>query len=317
MTTRSTKPYGPLRTAAFGGALLVLWALLVLSSVGCDDDDPAESSEAVEAARVPEAAEVVVPVDIDDTSTCEACHGRIVQEWRTSMHAHAHHSEDPVYAAMRDFRIAREGDATSGRCAQCHGPRDPTDVESEIARGGVTCATCHNLTGVDLADGANRGARALQRADDDTLRGPHAIDTSEPIPHGTGAAAPWLTDGSTVCLACHGAMQNREGVATCTTGIEAAEADEPCTSCHMPEVDGASGIASRRTSHRSHAFFGPHGLYGDDGPDFMASALQVSPSFEGGRLSVTLENRTGHGLPSGFPGRMVLVRVKGFDADGG
>lgn len=304
-------------------------AFLALAIAGCGDDgSPPESFEApreVEAEATSGTPEVVTHVDIDDVDTCDACHGRIVQEWRTSMHAHAHHSEDPIYAAMRGFRMAREGDETALRCAQCHGPRDLADLESGVARGGVTCATCHNLSGVDLAEGTHRGSAALQRATDDTLRGPHDIDSEAAIPHGVGAAAPWLTDGRTACLACHGAMENREGVPTCTTGTEAIGADEPCTSCHMPEVEGASGIASRRTRHRSHAFLGPHELYGPGGPggpgglggsDFMATALGVTVSFEGGRLAVTLENRTGHAMPSGFPGRMVLVRATGFDVDG-
>lgn len=301
---RSALPFVDLRAgrAAFG----LLAALAVVGLLGCDDDD----------AAAPEPPPEVQHVDIDDPSACGACHQSIVEEWRSSMHARAHHSADPVYGAMRDFRMGREGEETAGRCAQCHGPRDPANVDSEVARGGVTCATCHNLAGVDLADGTKRGARALERAADDTLRGPHAIDSAAPAAHGTGAAAPWLTDGRTICLACHGAMQNPAGVATCTTGTEAADAEEPCTSCHMPEVDGASGVASERSQHRTHAFLGPHGLYGDGGTDFMATALAVEASFDGSRLAVTLENRTGHALPTGFPGRMMLVRVSGFDGDG-
>jgi hypothetical protein len=150
------------------------------------------------------------------------------------------------------------------------------------------------------------------------LRGPHDVSDAAATPHGVGRAAPWITDGRTICLTCHEAMKNSSGVDTCTTGTEyaAGDSDRSCTDCHMPEVESASGSATERTSHRSHAFLGPHGLHRDDpDPAFMASAVTLSGALDGTSLSAELHNATGHGMPSGFPGRMVIVRATGYDAE--
>lgn len=294
-------------------------ALSVLAVAACDDDreDRAatEESQAAEAAEAPHA-----DLDLNDPSECASCHAAVVEEWRTSMHAHAHHEDDPLYAAMRSFRMEREGEALASRCANCHGPRDPANPDSEVARVGVGCASCHQVASIDRGDGSRMGARALTYAEDDTLRGPHDVDADAPAPHGVGDAAPWMTDGRTLCLACHDAARNPQGVASCTTGAEHAQAegDRSCTSCHMPEVQGASGAVSTRETHRSHAFLGPHHLWreGDAGDDFMASAVTATPTLEGTTLAVTLQNETQHAMPTGFPGRMVIVRAIGFDDAG-
>lgn len=296
---------------------LTLITLLVttLLVTGCGEDAPEPSSPE----PTPEEASPRAPMAVDEPDACSACHAAIVDEWRASMHARAHHGADVIYGAMRRLRMGREGDELAGRCAQCHSPRDPEDPESAAARTGVSCATCHNLDGVDDADGTRRGARALTRAEGDTLRGPHDVSADADAPHDTGAAAPWLSDGRTICLACHGSMQNAQGAATCTTGAEYAEASDErtCTGCHMPVVDAPAGSASERPSHRSHGFLGPHELYVEEGSsDFLATAVALSPALDGRTLRATLENRTGHALPTGFPGRMILVRATGYDASG-
>ncbi|MEQ8723942.1 MAG: multiheme c-type cytochrome, partial [Sandaracinaceae bacterium] len=180
-----------------------------------------------------------VALDPDGPSACDSCHVVVVEEWRASMHARAHHDADPLYGAMRRLRMGREGEALAARCAQCHGPRAPERPDSAAARVGVGCAACHLVASVDMADGARKGAHAVRWADGLTMRGPHDVDAQAPAPHGVGAAAPWLTDGRTMCLKCHQATQNAAGVDTCTTGTEHTGA-EGCASCHMPAVEGAS-----------------------------------------------------------------------------
>lgn len=49
----------------------------------------------------PAAAPASAPFDMNDPEQCVACHETIVNEWKASMHARSHHSQDPVYAAMR------------------------------------------------------------------------------------------------------------------------------------------------------------------------------------------------------------------------
>jgi hypothetical protein len=152
------------------------------------------------------------------------------------------------------------------------------------------------------------------------MRGPHDVDGDAPAPHGTGEAAPWIVDGRSVCLTCHDAMHNAQDVATCTTGPEHLEAgtDVSCAGCHMPFVEQSSGVASNRPRHRSHAFLGPHRSIREDteGEGFASSHLLVRPALESGTLSAAIENRSGHAMPTGFPGRTILVRAVGYDAAG-
>lgn len=298
------------RFSLWGAAVLALAMLF-----GCDESSDADSEVPPNAQGQPITHD---GIDIDDPNTCAGCHGAIVEEWRSSQHAQAHHSADPIYAAMRTLRMERQGAHLAERCASCHGPRAMDDVDGEVAQQGVSCATCHNLEGVDL--GAGRGAKALRFDPGNRLRGSHDISPSAPAPHGVGAAAPWLTDGQTLCLSCHGEMANPAGAPTCTTGAEFALRSDPtqtCVGCHMPEVGTPSGAVSSRSSHRSHGFLGPHALWADEGDTgLMASALAAEASLEGSSAILRLRNLTGHALPSGFPGRMMLVRVVAFDAEG-
>jgi len=281
-------------------------ALVPLLLLACDGDREEPPASAPAEAPEPEAG-----LDLDDPSACAPCHEAVVDEWRQSMHAQAHHDRDEVYAAMRRLRMEREGDDLATRCAGCHGPRAPDAPDSDVARTGVSCATCHHLAAVD--DGAV-GARALTWAEDDTLRGPH--DGSARGPHRVGDAAPWLTDGQTLCLTCHGQLANAQGVATCTTGAEHQGAPDgaSCVGCHMPEVQTSSGAASPRAAHRSHAFLGPRRLWPDGDGAFLASGLEVTARVQDGALIADVHNVSGHGFPTGFPGRMVVARARGLDA---
>ena len=72
---------------------------------------------------------------------------------------------------------------------------------------------------------------------------------------------------------------------------------------------------STRANHRSHAFLGPSHLWAGD-PSLMAQSARITGALSGDTLRVQLENTSGHGLPSGFPGRMVLVSAVGRDAVG-
>lgn len=282
---------------------ILLTALLLAACSGRE--------ESVEEQPEPEPVEPSFAVD--DPDVCAPCHSAVVQEWRASMHARAHQERDPIFAGMRSFRIRREGDRIAARCAQCHSPRSPNDPESEVAQTGVSCASCHMLEGVRLGQG-RRGAASLAWSDG-VMRGPHDIAEDAPAPHGVGDSAPWLTNGETLCLACHGEMANAEGVPTCTTGseYEAGEGDETCTSCHMPEVEGASGSVSSRENHRSHAFLGPHSLFTDPPGDFMAGAIELTGELDRRTLRATVVNRARHAVPSGFPGRVVMVRATAYD----
>lgn len=285
--------------------------LAALALGGCDREKAEETAGT--------AAEAHAGIDVDDVALCAACHGAVVDEWRTSMHAQAHHDADPIYGAMRAFRMEKQGPGLATKCAQCHGPRDPGHPDGAVARTGVGCAACHAIGAIDTDGGKRKGAGAFTWSSPPVLRGPNDVAADAAAPHGVGPAAPWIADGRTLCLACHGEMRNPQGAPTCQTGAEYAEGagDTPCTGCHMPEVEGPSGAASTRASHRSHAFLGPHHLWREAGDaGFLAGAVAIEGRLEGGSLVATLRNTTQHAMPTGFPGRLVIVRATGFDAAG-
>ena len=118
-------------------------------------------------------------------------------------------------------------------------------------------------------------------------------------------AALTAPDDRTLCLRCHDATQNPKGAATCTTGPENEHAGAvACTTCHMrPEADG----------RRTHRFDGPHRAWYQDDPSFLTEAVGWTATREGDVLTGQLTNRTGHGFPSGFPGRIAVIQLSSGD----
>ncbi|MBK7151873.1 MAG: hypothetical protein IPH72_08950 [Sandaracinaceae bacterium] len=282
---------------------------LALGLVACSDGAPENNPPA---APTPQ-AEAPLEVDLDDPSTCASCHAAVVAEWESSMHAHAHHSQDPIFAALRSLRMERQGAAIANECGSCHHPRAATEPDAPLAAHGVSCRSCH---GVDEVR-AGAGHAALTWAEGRLLRGPHDLPPDASPAHGTGPAAAHLTDGRTLCNTCHREAHNPAGIPTCNTGNELAASDPSatCTGCHMPTVDGPSGAVGGRPSHRSHGFLGPHAAWrGDDA--LLRSAVELSAALEGRTLVVTLRNRSGHAFPSGFPGRLAVLQAVAKAADG-
>lgn len=256
----------------------------------------------------------VAPADFDDPATCAECHAPIVEEWSHSMHALSHHDRDPIYGAMRRLRIEKQGIEVGAQCPACHNPRSPDDPDAPAGLHGVSCASCHAVTAVDAGKGP--GANALTFSPD-TLLGVHDVSPGATPAHGTGPAAAHLVDGTTICLACHDATTTPTGAAACTTGPEYAlgASTLTCVQCHMPRAIGPSGTASSRGVYASHIFAGPHRAWRGD-PSLLASSLGITADLTASRATVTLVNVTGHAFPTGFPGRMAAVVVRGFDASG-
>lgn len=297
-------------------ASLVLAGLLLLGH-GCKRESP---SSAADATRPP--SELPAPpgepplAALDAPETCGACHAEVLKEWSTSLHASAHHTKDEIYRGVRSMRMKREGEGIASGCAQCHSPRSQGSPEGKLAELGVSCTGCHLVSAVQMGPG-RFGAKAFTYATDGAMRGVRGPSTRESI-HGFAEPAPHLTDGKTLCLACHDELKNAEGIPICTTGVEHRELSgaQTCVDCHMPTLDGPSGSANpERTQHRSHAFLGPHRALRDGDIDFLKTALHVEARFEAERLVVQLENKSGHALPTGFPARMMVVQVLGHDRD--
>lgn len=301
--------------------LRLTFSLLALGAFGCPkptatSPDLGVKDAATRSATTTAALEDPPLTPVDDPSTCAACHQAIVEEWTTSLHASAHHSKDELYRAIRAMRMKKEGAEIATSCALCHSPRGIQNPEGRLAQVGVGCASCHLVEEVQSGPG-RMGAHALIFALDGVMRGPHGPGT-EGANHGLAAPATHLTDGKTICLACHDELRSKAGISVCSTGMEwkSNEGAPSCTSCHMPEVRGPSGsVSPTRESHRSHAFLGPHRAFRDGDIDFMKTALALSASIVEERIIVRVENKSGHALPSGFPARLLVVQVLGHDKD--
>jgi hypothetical protein len=294
------------------------FAVLLLLAGPARAGDPKAPAAKVKPNEVAEALAKGLTLDADDPATCAPCHAAVVSEWKESLHSRSHHASDPLYGTMRALRLEKQGAHIPGQCANCHNPRDTADHESRAAKGGVTCATCHQLDAVTLAEG-KKGVANFTLAAARTFRGPHEVPNGTAPLHATGAALAALSDGKTLCLACHMDEKNAAGVATCTTGVEHAEGSEhkSCAECHMPlEQSPAGAVSVQRPTHRSHRFPGPHQAQRKGEEGLLAQAVALSGRFEGGKLLVKLVNKSGHAFPTGFPARTVVLDVRALDASG-
>lgn len=297
-------------------------ALVALGGIGCGKaGGPTQAVPSTETSVAIAPPSTVAAFDVNRPEQCAACHQAVVAEWESSLHRRAHTSRDPIFAAVHEVRSAREGaELVAKNCANCHSPAGETP---ELADLGVTCSTCHQTKAVDssMRGEGKMGFAAFVRTAPNEIVGPRGADIVAGAPHALAVAEAHVFDGSTLCLSCHEELKNKDGIAACSTGIEWREGrpkdDETCVDCHMPWVEGPSGVISQaRTRHRSHAFIGPHAALADPAKDLAKGALGLEVIFEGEGVKVTLENKTRHAWPTGFPGRFAVVALVGYDAQG-
>ncbi|MCA9618441.1 MAG: hypothetical protein KC731_05460 [Myxococcales bacterium] len=288
------------------------WILLATALVACDPS-PATSTGAAPVASSAAPVAITPPADPDRPDTCAPCHSAVVEEWKESMHARAHHLLDPIYAGVRNARAKKEGEEVTKGCAGCHTPRDLVDAESAKAKLGVSCASCHQVAHVDEKA---RGVAAFTATEGNLMLGPHDVAEDKSPAHATGAAPAHMKDGVRLCNACHGELATPGGVTMCATGIEHGEAAKgegarTCVDCHMQEEQGPSGSAVARTTHKSHRFAGPHRAWYQQDPKLLEGAVDMSAELSPGKVTVTLKNLSQHAFPTGFPGRVAEVVVEG------
>lgn len=240
--------------------------------------------------------------------TCQPCHTEITAEWSNSGMAKAY--SDPI------FQAEWKHEDNFYYCLSCHAPLEaqqptkvtglskiapPTAIESpnplfsaELQSEGVTCVACH------LKDGA--------------MVGPHEVNA----PHAVHVD-PEFGEAKT-CERCHQMPKipfTRSDRPLTDTHAEWSEwktvtgRTETCTDCHMPVIQRSAALGAPVREGRQHTFPGAW----DD--DFVRSALEISnPKFTADGVEITLTNRAGHRLPSGEPGRALLVEARFIGADG-
>ena len=253
----------------------------------------------------------------DQPETCRACHPTIYDEWIETTHAQSHHSKDPLFAAVRQLRVAQEGAAVSEACGQCHYPRSTAAPDTAAARTGVSCATCHNVRA--LREGAGQyGARRLLWALPDQYVGPHAPKKKNVEAHRLAPVPEFMKDSEKLCRACHESVGELPGVPLCASGHEWSKptGNQNCVSCHMPLADGPGTVDGKPAYHRSHRFVGPRSgaRHAKSAP--IPRGVEVTAELKGRRLRVKVVNKTTHTYPSGYPGRWLILNAEGYDANG-
>jgi hypothetical protein len=237
---------------------------------------------------------------------CGECHGRLEQQWRESAHARAEHSA--MYLAMA-------GAAGDDHCQDCHAPIDRLAGADSPSRGeGVTCDACHAMREAH-ADPAG-GVFSLNLVDN-TKYGP-ICDAKNHYFHKV-ACSP-MHGESLQCGSCHLLYLPKDGGPSLPVYTEYEEwaastsgaTGVVCQDCHMPGTAAEDAVgAGMRPAVPNHGFMGSQ--------DMRSRAIQwrivVSGQKDTIRAAVRLRNsRAGHSLPTGMPGRRLVLRLRVFDA---
>jgi hypothetical protein len=267
------------------------------------------------AAGVSRPAPPIGDTQITPSVVCGTCHRDIYQMWRSSAHAGA--MEDVVF-----FEAYRETDArdpaTARLCLHCHAPLtgvnpDPT-LAAQATWDGVSCDACHSLVSVELGPG---GAR--QTFEPGVVkRGP----IRDAVSMGPETAYSALHTTALVCAGCH-EFQNGEGTPIITTYSEwqestAGKQGRTCQVCHMMAT--RADVVDPRVK-RVEGQVNLHQMPGGHSLAQLNRALEVAmdAALQGERLEVTvrLTNKgAGHAVPTGMPGRRVILALSVRTGDG-
>ena len=278
--------------------------------------------------------------DVAIEGNCGNCHAEIYREWQTGAHAGTLDNRrfldfvdggDPDTVAKKPWNLAAQHPDGIAVCSSCHAPGLEPDHPAYAAlrqtRSGdhadVHCDLCHKVRDVardtiGLAHG-RWGLKFLRPAEGQVFFGPLADvdrreDTFSPIER-----------ESVFCATCHEGIVF--GVHVYSTFSEwqasrAAREGKQCQSCHMAPsgtltniAPNSGGIARDPQTLASHELL-PGGLQA-----MLAHAVRVSAAIAttpaGRQLQLKLEaDDVGHGVPTGFIDRHMLVLVEARRSDG-
>jgi hypothetical protein len=259
----------------------------------------------------------VVAATIQSSERCGQCHQGIFETWADS--AHASSLEEPflgVYYDMLDSGQKKEARV----CLGCHAPiidmNDDDDLELRVTWEGINCEVCHSLVSVDLSGKGPRTVLEPGRV----KRGP-VPDAAETPAHDVAYSE--LHTTSLACAWCH-EYSNPEGTPILTTYTEwrqssAAERGQTCQGCHMGRT--AVAVADPRSEREELAPVNMHQVPGGHSLEQLhrAFAVAVVPRRAGDELVVEIQLRNkgaGHAVPTGMPGRRVILDVDVRTSDG-
>lgn len=242
---------------------------------------------------------------------CGECHRDIYRMWRSS--AHANSMEDSIFLDAFRSAEAGEGSAVARKCLKCHAPTievtGDVALKQRLTWEGVSCEVCHSLVAVDLS---GLGPR-LELDVGPVKRGP--IPDAESMGHEVAYSELHAT--SLACAGCHEYV-NPEGTPIITTFSEwreshAAKEGATCQSCHMAKTRGA--VVDPRVKRIKSAEVNLHEMPGGHSLEQLHKALglAIDAHREGDTLvvDVGLVNKgAGHAVPTGMPGRRVILDVR-------
>jgi hypothetical protein len=246
---------------------------------------------------------------------CGTCHRDIYQMWRSSAHADA--MEGIVF--FDAYRETEAYDAATARlCLGCHAPLTHVEPDpgltAQVTWDGVSCDACHSLVAVELAPG---GARQTFEPGP-VKRGPSRDAVS--MGHETAYSA--LHTTALVCAGCH-EFQNAEGTPIITTYSEwqestAGKEGKTCQACHMT-VTRADVVDPKVKRVRGEVNL--HQMPGGHSRSQLNRALSVAmdAAWEDGALGVSVRlvnTGAGHAVPTGMPGRRVILALSVRTGDG-
>lgn len=272
---------------------------------------------------------------------CIGCHFQYYQEWSGARHAGA--AENPWVLDLYSgdgtpggstgyvFRDTHDAGDT-GQCATCHAPLEDVfnpgqtfldEVSTPAGLDGVTCLACHQMAEV------NDNVDALHLLGNTTYRFPESqsqtsfhvfgnLPDVDRIPM-QNVYQPQFGE-SQFCASCHQYVNPTTGAPGQATFAEwqaspyAVEGPNfrSCQDCHMPSRGDSGSIGSggpeRPPSQRnSHAFVGAT-------PETLSAniELRVDLAREGQTLRVNaeVENRAGHGFPTGVSIRNAILVLR-------
>ena len=277
----------------------------------------------------------VVKVDkrYQESDKCQACHGRIVKEWRESWHSKSYYAKDEYFRKSLDYvsrKTHKSLNSVKVKCATCHNPRisvTSTDEEYEIdavmgldkgsrvdkavndtaISEGINCVVCHNVAKIhDEYDASKRGINRVEWTASGTMTGPFK-DAVSPY-HKTIHHEFMDKNPNKLCFVCHANDRSVSGMIFTNMQGE-FKGSKKCVECHMGEKhrDVAAtykmhGKAKMRNV-RNHGFRGAH-------TDTMwKDALALSLKQKKNSIFVTVKNPQPHNIPSGFGARELELKL--------
>jgi hypothetical protein len=249
----------------------------------------------------------------DPTSSeeCGTCHRDIWEMWRAS--AHSRSLESQTFRDACQETADRYGDEVANVCLGCHAPMlgvtGDTKMRLKVTWEGVNCDVCHGLVSVDLSGRTPTQVLEIGSVKHGPIKDAHST--------GHDVAYSELHTQSLVCAGCHEYV-NPEGVSILATFSEwkassYAKKGETCQNCHMGRT--AANIVDPRVARVSHATVNIHEVPGGHSLTQLnlAVGIDVDQDRQADRLilDLTLENKgAGHAVPTGMPGRRMILELK-------